>query len=435
MKDQAIQSEIEGLADDVCRGLMSPEKSERLSALLAADFSNCHIYLNYMEIHGALGVYGEQATSDQLYDQVFIDRKKLRRRQALISSVSVTLAMMLMVGVGALFWVIKPPVVATVTGCSTNAEWTGYETIPLGRLLRRGDAINLRSGLLTLENSLGVVVDIKAPCELTLSDLNGLQLSDGSIRAIVGEEGQGFFVNTSTCEVVDYGTEFLVTHSSENGTEVSVNRGKVEAFLLDSIGARLQTISLTPGQSARVGAGEIIDLADFGGLSQWFQSTKGGIRRVDGYSRLLDTRVNNLAQGEKTTTDHVLVLPENQGVTLENDITIRTRTGQLQLNAGDRLSSYLVHYDPGSYNTKPPKGSVTFHQPVTALVSDTDALNQLDAIVANRDTIFNNQLDRGLERDSGEDIARVEKDGKTVFFHFDTDPGATFEEFRILIVE
>src|SRR5690606_6534244 len=79
-----------------------------------------------------------------------------------------------------------------------------------------------------------------------------VQLEHGIVKALVGKGGEGFIIRTPQAEVVDLGTEFLVSHDPIAGTDVNVRQGRTKASLLDKHGVPLNVIELTANRAARL---------------------------------------------------------------------------------------------------------------------------------------------------------------------------------------
>lgn len=428
--------EILRLANAVCRDELTDVEASRLDDLLKTDLQNAYLYLAYLDIHAHLSVLGETEDVEQIEDDFFTHTRSTLRWRTFRNLATAVLTLSLIVSVSLYAWnAYKPPIVGIVRGLSDLISFENSQPLALGTILRRGDQINLSSGLLSLENERGVMLDLKGPCRVSLSQINAVRLDSGSLRAVVPPEGIGFTVLTPTGEIVDHGTEFITTVDEANETHVTVRRGEVEAFALDRHGNKVKSASLFAGSGLTLGQAVLEFRPVIPDVFSWFDRVKGGIRKVGGNTRLSETPMIDLSTGAYLTRDHVLIMPERQQVVLEQPITVRTPSGPVSFAAGDRISSFLVHYDPADWSSKPPKGSVTFYQKVAACVTETASLALLDPLVGLPETRYSADQNRGLEIGRDEDQVTLLQDATTVQFHFHIDNNSPFEEFRILIRE
>lgn len=118
--------------------------------------------------------------------------------------------------------------VAMVTRLA-DVLWTdgAREWDELSRLVP-GDSLQLDRGEIEVVFDIGVAVAIRGPAvfEVWGSDRAFSRL--GSVTARVGENGEGFVLETPVAKVVDLGTEFSVDVAPTGSTDVAVFQGRVD---------------------------------------------------------------------------------------------------------------------------------------------------------------------------------------------------------------
>jgi hypothetical protein len=114
--------------------------------------------------------------------------------------------------------------ISNASGATLLAEGMAV-SVPIGSTLPAGKW-DLRSGLLELTYSNGVVLLLESPARFTLRDAVSIGLSEGNLSARVPVEGIGFAVETPSGRIVDLGTEFGISADATN-SEVHVFKGEV----------------------------------------------------------------------------------------------------------------------------------------------------------------------------------------------------------------
>jgi len=267
-----------------------------------------------------------------------------------------------------------------------------------------------------------------------LNDLKQVQLQRGTLTARVQPGGEGFTVRTPDAEVIDLGTEFSVRYHSQQGTDVSVRRGRARASLLDTNGLPSKVLELTAHRAARFHRphSQLTELLFEPEPFDQIDRTRGMIRSVSGQLRTMTEPPESLLSEKTTTPNHMLILPERQNVVLEADLEIETLTGRMQIPAGTTVSSYLVHYDPTTSASFAPRGSITFFGKIAAAIVGTDTLQKTDALLGFPETAYETRRSRGLEQD---DTIRISDDQRTVSFFFRMESPEYQDQVRILVVD
>ncbi|MEA3212808.1 MAG: hypothetical protein QOE70_5865 [Chthoniobacter sp.] len=117
--------------------------------------------------------------------------------------------------------------VARLTGAK-DCQWIGA-AFSSGDELRRGQLLQLASGLAEVTFDSGAQVVLEGPASLELTSAWEALLPRGTLRANVPPEAIGFRVSNAAVEVVDLGTEFSMVADERGATEVFVLKGRVEA--------------------------------------------------------------------------------------------------------------------------------------------------------------------------------------------------------------
>ncbi len=118
--------------------------------------------------------------------------------------------------------------VASITSRSSTITWNRSQ-LQVGTNLYPGDNLSLEKGELELTYRSGSKLVLVGPA-LFQVELEGGLLTKGGLIASVTKAGQGFTIDTPNGKVVDLGTEFGVAVDDFGVAEVSVFKGKVEAF-------------------------------------------------------------------------------------------------------------------------------------------------------------------------------------------------------------
>ncbi|QDT64147.1 hypothetical protein [Calycomorphotria hydatis] len=434
------QAELIQLASTACDDPLNVENSKRLRELLAADVQNRLLFVELMDLQAQMVEYASAAmTTDSVVDAIKQPERRRTTQRILWTVFSIAACLMLIIPLG--LWgfsqtaAFKGPVVATVNGFSHEAKLADGRTLAPGLLIHRRDRMELTEGFITLQSAEGATIDLQAPCQIEFLTGGDYRLIQGTLRAIVPPEAVGFTVRTLNARVVDYGTEFTVEYQYGEGTKVFTRVGRVGAFLVDDAGNDIQQMDITEGQAISMDLGNMREIGFFSNLFTIFDQKRGGIRRLDGFATLANNSPRDLTSGATSTPHHVLVIPERQQVTLESDLALQTLDGKRQLPTGTKLSSYLVHFDPGKTSTVPPKGSLDFHGEIIAIVAVSDELHKTDSLFGLDSITYPSLMQRGLELHEDGDLVSLSTDKKTVRFNLDSDPEAKYDQFRILVLE
>lgn len=432
-----LPADFRRLVEKFCDGALSGDDGDRLDRLVAGDLRAAQAFAEIVGVHSQLRLLG-RAETEPFGSVVPFPARRRASRPALVfgsfaAAVAATAAVVFVFATGLLGDPFLPPIEGVVVATSADVEFGGGEAWAQGRIVRRGDLIDLTAGLVSVRNRDGAVVDLRSPTLLQFDGRNRVRLRAGSLRAVVPAEAKGFTVATETVEVVDLGTEFAVSHSFTDGSRVDVRRGRVEGFRL---------VYGRPVEMAEIVAGEAVGFTDSAmfaapadKLFGWFDETKGGIVQLHGNVRVATNGVIGLDRGDTRLASHVLVVPERRDV----DRAELAACGIDVPDASGSVVSYLLHFDPGKTITKPPKGRVDFGGRVLRTITSDEELNATDAAAGHARVRYPDEVGRGLEFDasggSDGDRVTVGGDGRSVAFRFETDTAEPLEQCRILVLE
>lgn len=176
---------------------------------------------------------------------------------------------------------IEPAAVITAT---LDAEWAApFDFLAAGQDVPAA-TVQLRAGLVHLRLSNGVNLSVEGPAAFEVHSADHVELTHGRMCADVPPAAIGFAIETPATRVVDLGTSFGVSVSSEHGSRVEVFDGLVElasasasatapsaGHRVDAGGARqvnqagtISETSMTPGLFVRPGQ-----------LSDWARNARG----------------------------------------------------------------------------------------------------------------------------------------------------------------
>jgi len=427
------------LADAMYDRRMNAETMHRLDQLITGDQGCLQAYVERIDLHGEILKRSQERRQANLAANAVArmvqarDWRETRRARSFVVS---TAACILCV-VGLIGWLVWPknafsPQVGTVATLTANVPMDSV--LELGQVLHKGKVLSIREGIATLQLP-HVLVDLIGPAKVRLLNSRQIELQSGSLHAVVQGGGEGFTVSTQDSRIVDLGTEFLVTRSSEKGTQVSVRRGRTQATLLDWHGTPAKVLELTDNRAATFHQqSEQAHEIDF--QPETFRSvdeTRGGLRSIDGSLRTPAQPPLMLNSNQLTTPNHMLVIPERQHVVLKQDLVITGLEGPSTIPAGSTVSSYLIHYDPTDRVSFAPRGGVTFFGRIVAVLVSSTALGATDAQFGQELASYETADFRALELD--EDQVRISSDRKTISFFFGVKLPGSLDEARILVVE
>ncbi|QDT66381.1 FecR domain-containing protein [Calycomorphotria hydatis] len=432
-------AEIRTLAKAACDGSIAPRETERLGELLSADLQICQWYLDYMDVHAHLTVFGAMPPTEDLAEQLLGPKRRKRdtwRKQIAAVTASV-LSVALMVAIGLAISLLQPPppTAGKIIGLTSDAEWLGSDYLP-GALVLDRTSLTLKSGIATLRLTDGVIVNIQGPSTIEATSKDETKLIEGSLHAIVPEQAIGYTVRTPDAEIVDLGTEFSVDRSSEFGTRVVVRHGTVEGRPLTTEDEPARVFQLSAGRAMEFPPGTglartLTLLPDWERQFEIFDNAHGGIAQMDGVLRTSPSVPADLRPGQMPTNDYIMLVRECAGIILQEDLQIQQVDGPVTLPAGTMVDSYLLHFDPQIGSTASPLGTVSFTQPIVAVAVSSDDLMKTDQLCSVEGSLHTQETYRGLELDL--DTASLSPDRKTLTIHFGRSGDIELDQCRVLV--
>ena len=143
--------------------------------------------------------------------------------------------------------VSRPPAPVATLAWDENTQWEG-ETLAVGHSFHEGETMHLKQGQAHVSVGYGAEIVAHAPCLLTFLSADRVKLIEGDVVVDVAEWGKGFTVITDSMDVVDLGTTFSVSASSEATVETSVLKGMVRALPARSRDGEQRSVLLTEGE-------------------------------------------------------------------------------------------------------------------------------------------------------------------------------------------
>ncbi|MEM9283174.1 MAG: FecR family protein [Verrucomicrobiota bacterium] len=271
---------------------------------------------------------------------------------------------------------------------SIDADWLSKaplenEALPAGKY-------ELAQGAIDLLFTDGARVSLSGPARFSLVSARHIHLDAGNLVAQIPDEALGFIVTSPQSEVVDLGTEFGLSVSHEEGTDVHVIDGLVEVLSRES-GSGSRGVRIAEGQARRFhhhpdSAPTEIPVSSRASLLGKESHDRLGVQMLRGSVRIADhlgaqdyvaTRegqnwIKLIAEKKDVTLSEPLV------VTLDNPGSYREFTTTQILPPGSRVNSYLLHFRPSSKNQV--RGVIRFDQPIVGVICLSSHLGKSDSI-------------------------------------------------------
>ncbi|QDS89658.1 FecR protein [Rosistilla ulvae] len=111
-----------------------------------------------------------------------------------------------------------------------DVTWTGTNQYEVGDSVSPREIIELESGLVQMQFFRGATLTLEGPARLEINAPDQVMLHSGQAWAQVPVPARGFTVLTSETKIVDLGTEFGVSATPGQRTEVRVFDGLVELY-------------------------------------------------------------------------------------------------------------------------------------------------------------------------------------------------------------
>ncbi len=282
MSPRDLFVEICDLAMRASDDRLSGAQRKRLNDLLESSDDACRALLFCGIMDAELAVHAsEEAAQDRALEAITSDasasaytptkRKRTRRRSSLFSRWFPRAALAcLLLGVAAPFFISREvvPVVPSTPAVNLvkrvpqpvgslksapEAKFVGLSP-RVGDSFTEGDVIVLDSGEAHVSLASGAEFVLKGPADLKFDSANHVELRRGVLTAHVAAWGSGFTVDTSAMRVVDLGTRFSVSASTQD-VETHVLQGQVRVQPLASTVSGRRSVLLAQGEGIRVDSG------------------------------------------------------------------------------------------------------------------------------------------------------------------------------------
>jgi hypothetical protein len=242
--------EVEKLSELYLRNELDEEQKTELKELLKNDDEQSRAFTEYLYETGQLLHAGEQLSEVRPQLEALeglVDEKRFVWSRPLMA-----LAALLMAAFAILSLNNRDPKDELIAGIENieflarvnSSELGAYES---GQWLQKGKYIFDKKLAITLDS--GVELNIDSASEIELLDSNKIRLHQGQVQAYVPEVAIGFILEVPGGEVLDLGTEFLVSVNQDGVADVEVKTGLVE---LHSSSPHQKTLRLQENQNSRL---------------------------------------------------------------------------------------------------------------------------------------------------------------------------------------
>ncbi len=262
---------VEELSNLLFDGLISDDQKTELNDLLKGDPVACEHYLGLSELHSSLGYCASLSDGDTTeFTSAFHGRQpadspdttQAAETKNIVSFKRwLPLAAAAVIALTSILWTLPRQSdsriqfvdngVAVISEIANPIGQAGSYQLQVGQVLPAGP-LSLESGIVQVDFYSGASLVIEGPANLDLENAWKAVLSSGKVRATVPEPAQGFVVDTPQYRATDLGTEFALSVTDEEGSELHVIEGEVR---LDSLSGE-SIRSLYDGDGIRWSAGE-----------------------------------------------------------------------------------------------------------------------------------------------------------------------------------
>lgn len=287
--------ELEELLGKLCNGNLIPADSDRLVELLCQGVSNRQFYTDYLDAHLTLVDYARRGGDEvvpPLPEPALANgagpcspaRRPTRWRSLPLHYLAASIVAVALIPAVSLWWsssrdsgqvqlaqnpvadrgvdttptsmtdAIEPLYVAQVADLTADVTW-GRTAASQEFLLRvrRGDRIEVASGLVQVDYYSGASIILQGPCAFVPTGNSSGRIEYGNLT---GNVTHGDFVlTTPTAKVIDLGTEFGVSVDGVARTDVCVFDGEVRVLAGLHGDDDAASVLLQEGMSARVASG------------------------------------------------------------------------------------------------------------------------------------------------------------------------------------
>lgn len=266
MRDESAGRELFGILEALGDGRLDPQEHERLQQLLKADSEARRTYLDYIDLHLALGKLmrrerGLPAKSGgQARPAGPSGRRTFRLASWAILGAAAAALLAVTITIAARGPGKAPPgeiepdagrAAHPLLTQSSGARFFGGRSLPHGSRLSIGEEYALSQGLLEVGFADGATAIIRAPAVFVAAGRARLVMKLGRCSIHAPEGAEGFRVETPIADIVDLGTRFSVDVSDTGGADVQVIEGAAEVYSGGPPEAPVPPVRLTTGQARR----------------------------------------------------------------------------------------------------------------------------------------------------------------------------------------
>ena len=219
------------LIDAYLDGRASADDIRRLEGILRTDSDFRRLFLEHLNIDGALGEFASLAV-DAAEVPARVQPRRLHRRSnaagLLPRAARLAVAACAAAGVAVLVLLLRPLALSpdTVTRIEVVESSQGSDYSP-GQLLGE-PSVSIDRGRVTLQLDDGPTLDLSAPADVEVINGMHVHVHGGDVTVDVGNQATGFIVDTTAARVVDLGTRFAVNVGETGETDVVVLEGEIE---------------------------------------------------------------------------------------------------------------------------------------------------------------------------------------------------------------
>jgi FecR protein len=285
MLPRELIMEVSDLALRASDERLSTAQRNRLNDLLESQEDACRALLFCGIMEAELAVYSsEEAAQDRALEAITSnasanrwtppDRRLPRRRDSRFSRWFVPAALICLCLCAAIPFLTREKIAPSAPSAPSSPVVNLAKRVPqtvgslksapdakfavtsphVGDSFTEGDVVVLDSGEAHVSMASGAEFILKGPAKLKFNSANHVELRNGVLTAHVAAWGSGFTVDTSEMRVVDLGTKFAVSASSED-VETHVLQGQVRVQPLASTVTGRRSVLLTKGEGIRVDTG------------------------------------------------------------------------------------------------------------------------------------------------------------------------------------
>jgi hypothetical protein len=247
MKTENVSPDLIGTYMD---GRATADEIQKLEALLRADPDFRHRFIEHLNVDDALGEYASAHKTDP------VPAPRRRTRPPTVQWFASAASVVIVAGLA--LWGLSRTMAPSVDGASVEviaaAEDSGYASGQQFDATR----VAIAEGWLNLRLESGVTIELAGPADLEIIDPMHLSVQRGSVMIDVGEQTEGFVIDTATTRVIDLGTRFTVNVDQAGETDVVVLEGEVELHSPRDSSPGSAYANLFAGDALTIGSSDMV---------------------------------------------------------------------------------------------------------------------------------------------------------------------------------